>query len=238
MRIVHGGSKVGVAVARSARGQGPLHGLPGRRQNRRPGLCLPREGGDGRAGRQGRDARPERRLTSQRAVAGALWAGCAGAGEAGARSSASTSPARSICSSSPPLVRRSSRADSRRPVRRADPDRPACLDAPAGSRRRLVGEARRAGAGAALRRARVTRGARTAPTTPPTVLTGVSLRDADRTRARRWPGRGRLPVRLRGSRRSRWPTTASTASAPRCGRADRYRGTRIARELHAGNGCG
>ena len=40
--------------------------------------------------------------------------------------------------------------------------------------------------------------------------------------------------RLASTRRSRWPTTATTASARRCGRPTATRGMRIARELHAG----
>ncbi len=61
VRVVHGGAEVGVALAEAPVDKVLFTGSPAVGTGRRPQLRLAREGGDRRAGRQGRDARARRR---------------------------------------------------------------------------------------------------------------------------------------------------------------------------------
>ncbi len=201
-------------------------------------MRLAREGGDRRDRRQGRDARARRRERAAGDRRRRCGRDAPAPGRRAGPSSASTSCERSTTRSSPascaprrgwrvgdpadertqlgPLSSRrqarcASASSSTRPSRRGA--RLHCggpLDgspSPAVERRRLLR------AGRAERRARATLGWRASPST-----------------GRCWRSTRSTPRR----RRSRGPTTATTGSAASVWTADRYRGTRIARELHAG----
>ena len=176
VRIVHGGADVGVALAQSPVDKILFTGSPavGRVVAR---ACVSREK-EVTVELGGKDAMlvlADAHLP--RAVAGALWAGCAGR-RAGARvDRARVRRARGATSaSSQRLVRGAQATARRRPRGPARAGRPAGLARAAPSTSRSSSsEARRAGRAAALRRpVEPAAAARRAPSTRPAVITGVT----------------------------------------------------------------
>ena len=233
--IAHGGAQVGVALARAPVGKVLFTGSPavGRAVARE---CVSRER-EVTVELGGKDAMlvlADADLA--RAVDGALWAGCAGAGQArGAVERVYV--AREVAE--PFMAGLVARA---RGLRVGDPSSDprvqvgaARLRAAAGARERAGRRGGGAGRAAALRRpARRRRPGCAGAFYAPAVLTGVTHEMRLMREPLDGPGAGGHRGRLGRARRSRWPTTASTGSGASVWTADRYRGARIARELHAG----
>ena len=234
VRIAHGGADVGVALAQSGADKILFTGSPAvARVVARACVSREKEVAVELGGKDAMLVLADAHLT--RAVAGALWAGCAGAGQARG-SIERIYVAREVHDRflAGPGERRA-RDDRRRPGRPADAGRPAGVRAPRGARQRPRGRGR------GRRRPACTAAA---PSTRPDASPGVFYAPGDRQRpspprcascasrstARCWPSSRSTTSR----RRSAWRTTCDYGLGASVWTADRYRGIRIARELHAG----
>ncbi len=216
VRIAHGGADVGIALAKSPVEKILFTGSPAvGRVVAGEGVAREKEVTVELGGKDAMLVLADARLPQ--AIAGALWAGCAGAGQArGAVERVYV--ARELHERFVEGLVAAARA-----LRVGDPSDPRIDVGPLASPRRLahvqalVDDALAQGADAALRR----------PGQPGRLRGGLLLRarrdhrryardgaDARATRGTRARRDGR---RLRRSRRSRWPTTPTTRSEPRCG---------------------